>query len=228
MKVKSLLIAAFAALSMSAVAGTFARDNVYIKDFEAKVGDQVTVDVYFDTQTEYAAAQADLYFPEGITPVPTVIGGKNIWLTQVKTSDRWNEVFMHSLGQNDPIQKETEAGRNEFNGKRVIRFVLAEVSANARFKVGNSPMLRIKLKIEKEGVFEGGINNNCWSTGIPEENFVNDGYGPVTKFKITATSSGINDVNAAETVKARKVIENGQIYIIAGDKKYNVMGAEVK
>ena len=99
---------------------------------------------------------------------------------------------------------------------------------NARFKVGNSPMLTVKVKIEKEGVFEGGINNNSWSTGIPEENFVNDGYGPVTKFKITATSSGISDVNAAQTVKARKVIENGQIYIIAGDKKYNVMGAEVK
>ena len=60
MKVKSLLIAAFAALSMSAVAGTFARDNVYIKDFEAKVGDEVTVDIYFDTETEYAAAQADI------------------------------------------------------------------------------------------------------------------------------------------------------------------------
>ena len=226
MKVKSLLIAAFAALSMSAVAGTFARDNVYIKDFEAKVGDEVTVDIYFDTQTEYAAAQADLYFPEGITPVP-VVQGRKIWLSQVKTSDRWDELFMHGLSQNDPIQEEKVAGRNEFNGKRVIRFVLAEMT-NARFKVGNSPMLRIKLKIEKEGVFEGGINNNSWSTGIPEENFVNDGYGPVTKFKITATSSGINDVNAAETVKARKVIENGQIYIIAGDKKYNVMGAEVK
>ena len=60
MKVKSLLIAAFAALSMSAVAGTFARDNVYIKDVEAKVGDEVTVDIYFDTQTEYAAAQAEI------------------------------------------------------------------------------------------------------------------------------------------------------------------------
>ena len=59
MKVKSLLIAAFAALSMSAVAGTFARDNVYIKDFEAKVGDEVTVDIYFDCETEYAGAQAD-------------------------------------------------------------------------------------------------------------------------------------------------------------------------
>ena len=228
MKVKSLLIAAFAALSMTAVAGTFARDNVYIKDFEAKVGDEVTVDIYFDTETEYAAAQADIYFPEGITPVPKVVGDKNLWLKKVMTSERWDENFSHVLSQNDPIQDETKAGRNEFNGKRIIRFVLAEYAANARFKVGNSPMLTVKVKIEKEGVFEGGINNNCWSTGIASENFVNDGYGPVTKFKITATSSGINDVNAAATVKARKVIDNGQIYIIAGDKKYNVMGAEVK
>ena len=223
MKVKSLLIAAFAALSMSAVAGTFARDNVYIKDVEAKVGDEVTLDIYFDTETEYAAAQADIYFPEGVTPVEYKA---KKWLKKA-VSDRWDEDAPHGLSQNDPIQEEKVAGRNEFNGKKVIRFVLAEMT-NARFKVGNSPMLTVKVKIEKEGVFEGGINNNSWSTGIPEENFVNDGYGPVTKFKITATSSGINDVNAAETVKARKVIENGQIYIIAGDKKYNVMGAEVK
>lgn len=223
MKVKSLLIAAFAALSMSAVAGTFARDNGYIKDVEAKVGDEVTLDIYFDTETEYAAAQADIYFPEGVTPVEYKA---KKWLKKA-VSDRWDEDAPHGLSQNDPIQNETKAGRNEFNGKRIIRFILAEMT-NARFKVGNSPMLTVKVKIEKEGVLEGGINNNCWSTGIASENFVNDGYGPVTKFKITATSSGINDVNAAETVKARKVIENGQIYIIAGDKKYNVMGAEVK
>lgn len=223
MKVKSLLIAAFAALSMSAVAGTFARDNVYIKDVEAKVGDEVTLDIYFDTETEYAAAQADIYFPEGITPVEYKA---KKWLKKA-VSDRWDEDAPHGLSQNDPIQNETKAGRNEFNGKRIIRFILAEMT-NARFKVGNSPMLTVKVKIEKEGVFEGGINNNSWSTGIASENFVNDGYGPVTKFKITATSSGISDVNAAQTVKARKVIENGQIYIIAGDKKYNVMGAEVK
>lgn len=223
MKVKSLLIAAFAALSMSAVAGTFARDNVYIKDVEAKVGDEVTLDIYFDTETEYAAAQADIYFPEGVTPVEYKA---KKWLKKA-VSDRWDEDAPHGLSQNDPIQNETKAGRNEFNGKRIIRFILAEMT-NARFKVGNSPMLTVKVKIEKEGVLEGGINNNCWSTGIASENFVNDGYGPVTKFKITATSSGISDVNVAQTVKARKVIENGQIYIIAGDKKYNVMGAEVK
>ncbi len=47
---------------------------------------------------------------------------------------------------------------------------------------------------------------------------------------VTVPASGINDVTAAAAtqVKARKVVENGQVYIIAGDKKYNVMGAEVK
>ena len=43
-----------------------------------------------------------------------------------------------------------------------------------------------------------------------------------------AELTGINDVKAADATKARKVIENGQIYIMVGDKKYNVMGAEVK
>ncbi|MDY5109589.1 MAG: hypothetical protein SPE79_09555, partial [Sodaliphilus sp.] len=112
MKVKSLLIAAFAALSMSAVAGTFARDNVYIKDVEAKVGDEVTLDIYFDTETEYAAAQADIYFPEGVTPVEYKA---KKWLKKA-VSDRWDEDAPHGLSQNDPIQNETKAGRNEFNG----------------------------------------------------------------------------------------------------------------
>ena len=43
-----------------------------------------------------------------------------------------------------------------------------------------------------------------------------------------AELTGINNVKAADATKARKVIENGQIYIMVGDKKYNVMGAEVK
>ena len=48
------------------------------------------------------------------------------------------------------------------------------------------------------------------------------------KVSYNAISSAITDVTAAKEVKVRKVIENGQIYIIAGDKKYNMMGAEVK
>jgi len=40
--------------------------------------------------------------------------------------------------------------------------------------------------------------------------------------------TAITDVTTTKAVKTVKVIENGQVYIIAGDKKYNAMGVEVK
>ena len=72
---------------------------------------------------------------------------------------------------------------------------------------------------------------------VPED--INDGYnvtGVIELYKDKAqicpisveVSTGINDVTATQALKAQKVIENGQIYIIADGKKYNVMGAEVK
>ena len=45
---------------------------------------------------------------------------------------------------------------------------------------------------------------------------------------VVAAPSGVNDLNVAKEVKVRKVIENGQVLILSGDKKYNLMGAEVK
>ncbi len=45
---------------------------------------------------------------------------------------------------------------------------------------------------------------------------------------VTVGNTAVENINADKVVKARKVIENGQIYIVAGDKKYNVMGVEVK
>ena len=43
------------------------------------------------------------------------------------------------------------------------------------------------------------------------------------------TVSGINDVTTTiGGVKAHKVVENGQVLVVVGDKKYNMMGAEVK
>ncbi len=44
----------------------------------------------------------------------------------------------------------------------------------------------------------------------------------------TLTSTVIETVATSKEVKPRKVIENGQVYILVGDKKYNVMGVEVK
>ena len=58
--------------------------------------------------------------------------------------------------------------------------------------------------------------------------YVPGAYTAAYSFKIAAEQTGINDVNAANDVKVRKVYENGQVYIIKGDVKYNVMGAQVK
>ena len=58
--------------------------------------------------------------------------------------------------------------------------------------------------------------------------YVPGAYTAAYSFKLPAQQTGINDVNAAKDIKVRKVYENGQIYIINGDAKYNVMGAQVK
>ena len=58
--------------------------------------------------------------------------------------------------------------------------------------------------------------------------FIPGAYAAAYSFKLPAEQTGINDVNAANDVKVRKVYENGQVYIIKGDVKYNVMGAQVK
>lgn len=58
--------------------------------------------------------------------------------------------------------------------------------------------------------------------------YVPGAYTAAYSFKLPAEQTGINDVNAAKDVKVRKVYENGQVYIIKGDVKYNVMGAQVK
>lgn len=76
-----------------------------------------------------------------------------------------------------------------------------------------------------------------FSFTVPEN--INDGYNVTGVIELyndapqicpisVEVSTGINDVTATQALKAQKVIENGQIYIIADGKKYNVMGAEVK
>lgn len=46
-------------------------------------------------------------------------------------------------------------------------------------------------------------------------------------YNFSQGTSGINDVTVNKS-EVKKVVENGQIYIINGDAKYNVMGAQVK
>jgi hypothetical protein len=51
----------------------------------------------------------------------------------------------------------------------------------------------------------------------------NNGYGV---YEMTGLPSGLNNVN--DDVKAVKIIENGQVYIIRNGVRYTVLGAQVK
>ena len=216
MKVKLLLIAALAAVSMTAFAedvpNTSAEDSIYVKDLQMKVGEQVTVNVYFANKSPYAAAQGDFYLPDGLTAVEYKTGKWFKKTTDERYTFEADEEDPHTLSQSNPLPN-------------TWRFVLMHMS-NAKWGSGDSPMLTVGIKAEKEGTYECSWTKVHWSTGIVGG--IGDGDGPDTKFVVTVTSTGIQDVTSANVVKAQKVIENGQIYIIAGDKKYNVMGAEVK
>ena len=62
----------------------------------------------------------------------------------------------------------------------------------------------------------------CMGNGYAKyQLYVGEPYDPTVPTAVT-------DVKTNTTVKARKVLENGQIYILVGDKKYNLMGVEVK
>ena len=69
MKVKFLLVAALAAVSMTALAevnNSWATDKVYLDDLTIKAGETKQVGLKFNNETPYAAAQADLLLPEGL------------------------------------------------------------------------------------------------------------------------------------------------------------------
>lgn len=50
---------------------------------------------------------------------------------------------------------------------------------------------------------------------------------PADYIKEGSISTGVTDINTLAP-RARKVIENGEIHIICGDRKFNVMGAEIR
>lgn len=225
MKVKFLLVAALAAVSMTALAevnNSWATDKVYLDDVTIKAGETKQVAVKFNNETPYAAAQADFQLPEG--------------LEFVKMYDEEEEADVLVLNNYSGRAKKhswsaawqkKEAGSSELN-KGWIRFVVMHMS-NKQIAAGDDEVAYVSIKAADnlaEGNFTGKVFAVHWSTGIPGG--VGDGDGPNSEFKITVQATGIQDVTSANVVKAQKVIENGQIYIIAGDKKYNVMGAEVK
>ena len=62
---------------------------------------------------------------------------------------------------------------------------------------------------------------------LPLENPTVEVPCPESELFSIPVTTGVTDITSTE-VKAKKVIENGQVVIIKGDKKYNLMGVEIK
>lgn len=60
-----------------------------------------------------------------------------------------------------------------------------------------------------------------------ESTYVALNGNPADYIKEGSIPTGVTDINTLAP-RARKVIENGEIHIICGDRKYNVMGAEIR
>lgn len=65
------------------------------------------------------------------------------------------------------------------------------------------------------------------SSATAEGTYVALNGNPADYIKEGSIQTGVTDINTLAP-RARKVIENGEIHIICGDRKYNVMGAEIR
>ena len=65
------------------------------------------------------------------------------------------------------------------------------------------------------------------TTATAEGTYVALNGNPADYIKEGSIQTGVTDINTLAP-RARKVIENGEIHIICGDRKYNVMGAEIR
>lgn len=96
--------------------------------------------------------------------------------------------------------------------------------------------LNIELSdVMDNGEFSGEVQAKVTAAALPagvpyrEAKVKFHTLGDYQEFLFTqGEPSGINDVTATGNAKAHKVVENGQVLVVVGDKKYNMMGAEVK
>ncbi len=95
----------------------------------------------------------------------------------------------------------------------------------------------MKLRAEVTPMYVAHVTNQARtenlkiiSVGTPataEGTYVALNGNPANYIKEGSIQTGVTDINTLAP-RARKVIENGEIHIICGDRKYNVMGAEIR
>ena len=100
-------------------------------------------------------------------------------------------------------------------------------------KIGKEGIVLVHEQASTVAANPNGTQANWLNAEVVDGNtaniyqYVPGAYCAKYTFSLPQAPTGISDVTAKKA-EVKKVIENGQIYIINGDAKYNVMGAQVK
>ena len=183
-----------------------------------------------------------LFYVDGFNTLPMLVDEQGMllddWInvpTGVKVWNNEGDTTNMNYGHNGLVEFEVNgeyfllmAATNTV-GSPTSAFALYKFADAARTFDGLEPMWVFPAK----GM--GALTNQC-RTAVPSVEVIgntanlyiyatNNGYASYT---LTVAGETAVENNTVETVDVKKVIENGQVYIIKGDAKFNVLGAEVK
>lgn len=98
---------------------------------------------------------------------------------------------------------------------------------NVKFRAEVTPMYVAHVTNQASAENLRIISGETPATAEGEGTYVALNGNPADYIKDGSIQTGVTDINTLAP-RARKVIENGEIHIICGDRKYNVMGAEIR
>lgn len=126
--IKGILFALVAMVSISAFAEEKSFE-FYFKDFSIKPGETKTIQLYLKNNFLGRDFQIQVFFPEGITPVPTKAGGKKYF----------NQIGRALEGENTFSQAYVESSNR-------LRMLSNNMNGESTYEIGDAPIAELKVK----------------------------------------------------------------------------------
>lgn len=225
MKVKTLLLSAFAVMSLSAVAQTqFTGCHDVVTGVPEKAtlkpGETTNIAMTITPEKEgldFTNMQFDIVFPEAFEPAINEDEEDYIWagedITTTKKGLPYVDFSTHNMKNPEKYPRFTTVGSNGTKTAQSFPSQFATFCVKVKDNAASGEYA-FKMPYMKFTCF----NNDSYKT---EDDQV------LCVIKVEAESSAVNDLNV-NTVKTYKTIENGQVMIVKGNVKYNTMGQIVK
>ncbi len=135
--IKGLLFALMALISVSAIAQEKSFE-FYFKDFSIKAGEKKTIQLYLKNNFLGRDFQIQVFFPEGIKPVPTKAGGKKYFVQvgrALADGTVFSQAYVDSIGRLRMLSNNFDGESVYEAGDAAIAELTVEASADFNSKV---------------------------------------------------------------------------------------------